>query len=360
MTDLKQQQTAQVAVRFYDGQTSRAHAGVVHIGSDASVLLLQSDTGAWTFNLIEGRLRPAIGQTPPSLEFPNEVRIEFLDMVLPEWLGAVGQHHPALARLNQLWLHNIWRWERSLVWILASIVITLLLGLVIVRYGIPAFATQTAYALPEHTLDNLGKQALAQLDEGVLKPSNLPIPRQNQIRAEYDQWIKVTPSQNIVFRHGGLFGANAFALPDGTIVLTDELVQLSKQDLEIMAVLAHETGHIMHRHALRQAITGASLSVLMIAVTGDSSDLLSSIPSALIGMSYSRHFEREADDYAYHIMQQHNIPLHYFSDILTRLETEDAKKSKLSKTELGNSNIGDYMSTHPPTAERIARFQGGR
>jgi Zn-dependent protease with chaperone function len=209
-------------------------------------------------------------------------------------------------------------------------------------------------------LDSLGQQALAQLDRVVLTPTTLALARQAQIRAEYDQWIQGTPSRHIVFRHGGPIGANAFALPDGTIVVTDEIIAISKNDLEIMAVLAHETGHLLRRHALRQAITGASLSVLVIAVTGDSSDLLSSIPSALIGMSYSRGFEREADEYAYQIMQQHKIPLHYFSDILTRMESEDAKKSKPSKTDLGKNNIGDYISTHPPTAERIARFQGGR
>ena len=340
-------------VRFYDGRTSRPYDALMSHVQGTDMLTIQTDAVIHQFALQDGRLRGAIGQTPPAIEFPNEVRIELLNMNLPSWLNDVGQRDSKLNWIKQLWLHKVWQWERSPTWILASIAFTILFGFVIVRYGIPAFATQTAYALPEHTLDNLGKQALAQFDESFLKPSHLSVQRQNQLRQDYDHWIKGTPSQNIIFREGGLLGANAFALPDGTIVVTDELVSLSKQDFEILAVLAHETGHLARRHALRQAITGASLGVLMIAVTGDSSDLMSSIPTALIGMTYSRGFEREADDYAYQQMTARGIPLHYFSDILVRLEQQrEAKKGDLAK-----SGFKDYLSTHPPTEERILRFK---
>ena len=46
------------------------------------------------------------------------------------------------------------------------------------------------------------------------------------------------------FRHGGYIDANAFALPSGIIVMTDELVELAKSDDELISVLAHEIGHV--------------------------------------------------------------------------------------------------------------------
>ncbi len=56
--------------------------------------------------------------------------------------------------------------------------------------------------------------------------------------------------------NGRAVGANAFALPSGIVVMTDELVELAKTDDELVAVLAHEIGHVRGRHALRQTAAG--------------------------------------------------------------------------------------------------------
>ena len=43
-------------------------------------------------------------------------------------------------------------------------------------------------------------------------------------------------------------------LPDGQIVLLDELVQMPADEEEVLAILAHELGHVRHRHGLTQLI----------------------------------------------------------------------------------------------------------
>jgi len=139
-------------------------------------------------------------------------------------------------------------------------------------------------------------------------------------------------------------------------VVTDELVNLVANDYELLAVLAHETGHIERRHALRQSITNDSLKALIIAVTGNTTSLLNETPAQLVGLTYSREFEREADDYAYELMVQKELPLHYFSDILLRLETVGGGEND-GNDSLKNG-LKNYISTHPPTSERIARFEG--
>ena len=48
----------------------------------------------------------------------------------------------------------------------------------------------------------------------------------------------------LVFRKSDAIGANAMALPSGTIVVTDGLVTLAEDDREILGVLAHEAGHV--------------------------------------------------------------------------------------------------------------------
>src|SRR5437764_1298137 len=64
----------------------------------------------------------------------------------------------------------------------------------------------------------------------------------------------------LLVRNSEQLGANALALPDGTIVVTDwmvRLVQTRDNRLDdagkdqLAAVLAHEVGHIEHRHTAR-------------------------------------------------------------------------------------------------------------
>ena len=82
-------------------------------------------------------------------------------------------------------------------------------------------------------------------------------------------------------------GANALAIPNNTIIVTDELVELAKNDDEIIGVLAHEQGHLVQRHSLQQALSSLGFSVILLAITGDSSDLVTTLPAALIGAKYS-------------------------------------------------------------------------
>jgi Zn-dependent protease with chaperone function len=83
-------------------------------------------------------------------------------------------------------------------------------------------------------------------------------------------------------------------------VITDDLVKIAKSDDEIIAVLAHEIGHVRGRHALRQLLQAAGISALAVAVLGDVSSfsaILGAAP-ALLHAKHSRDFEREADTFA--------------------------------------------------------------
>ena len=340
------------SVLFYDGLSSRAQLALLYATDRAGVVQLERPDQTLEFNVKDMRIQGAIGHASPMIELPHNMRIELQQLDVPPWL----QHTQAA------WWNRLWRWERSPVLIVVSVLVTALMLAGVVMYGIPHVSKQIAFALPSSTLDQMGQQTLTQLDDGLLSASTLNPTRQGQIRAAYARYITPTGAQHLLFRQGGLLGANAFALPDGSMVLTDELVALSHNDLELVAVLAHETGHNMRRHALRQLIDGASLGVLIVALTGDTSNLLATVPAGLANLHYSRDFEREADDYAYHVLVKQQIPLHYFADILTRLERADEPSNGQSNPDSAKqpskaSDWGDFLSSHPATAERILRFR---
>ncbi|WP_455217811.1 M48 family metallopeptidase, partial [Kaarinaea lacus] len=154
-------------------------------------------------------------------------------------------------------------------------------------------------------------------------------------------------------------------LPDGTLIFTDAMVNLSKEDDELLAIAAHEVGHIHYRHSLRHMIQSSILAFIFAVIAGDisgTSEVFLGIPVMLTELSYSREFEREADRYSFQWLKENNRSPLLFANIMGRLENaiHCEKDQKDCKSVNGKSTKWlDYFSTHPPTDERINRAVNG-
>ncbi|HPM41079.1 MAG TPA: ComEC/Rec2 family competence protein [bacterium] len=222
-----------------------------------------------------------------------------------------------------------------------------------IRFGVPAMADFAARTLPTSVDQALGAQSLQILDKAFLNPSELPAARQLELQAKFRAMsteIDRDHAYRLELRASPALGPNALALPSGIVVMTDELVLLAKHDDELVAVLAHEIGHVRGRHALRQLLQTAGVSAITFAILGDVSSIsaLVSAAPALIEAKHSRDFEREADDFAKQWLARNNIPAHRFDDILCRMEEELGTGDE--------AGVGKYLSSHPSTDER-ARCQ---
>lgn len=142
---------------------------------------------------------------------------------------------------------------------------------------------------------------------------------------------------------------NAFALPGGHIVLTTGLLSALESPDELAAVFAHEWGHVRQRHVLRSVFRQASLQVLLAFVAGDQSALSGTLRMAgeLGSLSYSRGWEREADDEAMALLAAHGTSP---AALVAALESI----RKAARTE--GAAIG-FLSTHPTSAERAERIR---
>jgi Zn-dependent protease with chaperone function len=132
--------------------------------------------------------------------------------------------------------------------------------------------------------------------------------------------------------------------------MTDELVALAEHDDELLAVLAHEVGHVIHRHGLRSAIQSSLLALAIVLVTGDlssTSGFVAMLPTLLAESHYSRDFEREADDHALAYLLANDIDPGRFADLLVRMEQADG----------GDALVVAFLSSHPSTQERIERLR---
>jgi Zn-dependent protease with chaperone function len=333
-----------LSAKLFDGQTSASRAVSVKLTVPGYIVLQELGTLS-RYRLADVAVADQLGSQPARIELPDGALLEVADSqrFYAELKNASGRSQ---------WLHTL-----ESRWVLAALalVVTLGFGWLAYAWGIPAGARIIAYELPMDVDDAIGEQGLAILDQQVLAPSELNFQRQLQILAEFMAVLDTLGHADdyryqLVFRKGQSLGANALALPAGTIILTDELVRLAEDDDELAAVLAHEVGHVRNRHALRALLQNSVVAGLVIALTGDASSatsLAAGIPTLLARAGYSREFEFEADMVAREYLLANNLPLHRFSDIIRRLE----------ETQGTPGAVPGLLATHPGAEERIIAFE---
>ncbi len=334
-----------LSVTYYDGQSTRAHAVELEVDEVAGLVRLHGLAAPKSHPLASLKVSPRIGDTVRSITFPDDARAESSDHTELDALAAKAGHGRTLHLVHLIES----RWKSAL---LAAGILLVFIAAGI-RWGIPVVAKRLAEALPAELAYDLGKSTLVILDRSVLEPSKLSDVRKAELVGKFQSMTREYPELplRLHFRKG--LGANAFALPDGTVVVTDELVDLAKDDREIMAVLAHEIGHVHFRHSLRVALESSSIAMLVSAYLGDIgqiSTLSAALPAAYAQAHYSREHEIEADGFAFDYMTRAGVPHHFFADILEKLEEKN----------LGGKSKDDgtaYLASHPPTTERIERFR---
>jgi len=334
----------EVSARYYDGRTSGSSAVRLSFGRDGQVALRGEGEGA-DYKFEDLVVSSRIGNAPRQIGLPDGGQCEVadndtIDRILRERSGNRGG-----------WLHYL---ENHVIFILVAVVVTISSSIAVVKYGIPWLAERAAYALPQSVDRNLGKGTLDILDRSLFSESTLEPATRERLIARFAEMTATLPagdSYQLLFRAGNKIGANALALPAGIVVMTDELVATSENDDELLAILAHEIGHLEHRHSIRMAMQSSAVALIIATISGDvvsSSSLVVALPTVLIHSGYSQEFETEADDYAWQFLTDNGIPTAAFASILTRI-TGDSKDSVVTK----------YLSSHPGTRERLQRFIQG-
>ncbi len=182
---------------------------------------------------------------------------------------------------------------------------------------------------------------------------------------------------------------NAFALPAGTVMVTVPLIAMAESEAELAGVVGHEIGHVKARHAAERmdkakqeqgktwayvgagGIMGAAggfLAGKALCGKGDTACLvkatgLGAAAGAAGGylvrkfafMANSREDEMEADRIGFNT----SLAAGFDKDHIGRFYNKLYEMEKESK---GNQNpllmrIGDALSTHPNSGDRVAQMQ---
>jgi beta-barrel assembly-enhancing protease len=139
---------------------------------------------------------------------------------------------------------------------------------------------------------------------------------------------------------------NALALPGGHIVVFTGLLERAGSAEEVAGVLAHELQHILKRHVVKRVISSLGTHALVWAVFGGGN--LSTIAVGtreIMGLSYSRQQEREADQAGLRLLVQAGISPESLASFFEKLRQDEPLR------------LPELISTHPATDERIKQIR---
>lgn len=143
---------------------------------------------------------------------------------------------------------------------------------------------------------------------------------------------------------------NAMALPGGVILVTRGLLATLRTEAELMAVVAHELGHVELGHCFDQVKFELLARKLTRASYGHIADVAVNL---MLRHSFSKTLEDQADEYAYALLVQTPYDPRGVAGAFDRLL--QAQGGGASQTSHANP-IRDYLLSHPPLPLRKDKF----
>ncbi len=349
-------QTLELTGYLYDGQSSARNSASLKIDADGMLSSPQQPALSMHYSNISVSSR--VGNAARYLELGEHGRFETVqnddvDHLNERW------HSPEEGLADRL--------ERNMKLVFVAVIVVAFGSFAFVRYGIPAASGPIATLVPKSIDRHLGDKTLETMDNRFFKESTLDEARQAELQELFSSLLPEKSSEHIQYQfliRNAHDMPNAFALPNGTIVMTEALIKLADNDDMLASILMHEIGHVEERHSIQMLVRQASLSILILLITGDVSTISSTlllIPAWMAQANYSKNLETSADTFALRQMLASGRDPNAFADIMLKMENYGRKdkqpKTKSEESKDTDSRIFDYLSTHPTTEERIKRFR---
>lgn len=334
-------------VKIYPKDSSALQVGEAAFSNLGMRLYINGEKVFFTWSDLS--INDRIGQLPIKMTLPDGRLVEITHSTELEAL--LKQCYQRGDRLT--WLESHWGI------VLVSLAMFPVILWVIYMWVVPYAAAQLASKIPPEWEQRIGVETLAYLDENVVEVSQLS---DDQVERVEQLWrrLSISDQYRLELRASEELGANALALPGGTIVLTDELIELLTLDAELVAVLGHEIGHIDHDHMTNSLLRSAVLALMLNWIVGDVGGVaeltLTTFPTVIGQLAYSRELEAEADQKAVEFLRFHNLSAECIGSALRKLSRRVTVDADISEEQ--SQSVTDYFRTHPHIEKRIAAVGG--
>src|SRR4029077_4788050 len=146
-------------------------------------------------------------------------------------------------------------------------------------------------------------------------------------------------------------GVNAFASPGGIVHITRGALGLIGNEAELAGVLAHEIGHVAHKHTVNAIQKNNAVKMGTNATMADRAPFLDQLANRAYEMVLENAFDRgdeaDADKASVQYTQKAGYAAGTLADFLTRLD--DRNKDQPARNGL--------FASHPETKERVEKIR---
>jgi len=227
--------------------------------------------------------------------------------------------------------------------IAAAILAVIVLGYL---FAVPYIAEKSVALIPETFDDKIGDSFIG---EFILK--NKQDTAKTLLLNEFAQEIDLNNKKELNFRVINSSMVNAFALPNGEIVIFTGLLEKMDDYTELAALIGHEVAHVNNRHSMKMLCKNLAGYIFISALFADVNGVIAVIADNahnLNTLSYSRTFETEADEQAVYLMVQNNINPQGVVSLFKIIDEE---------TKYEESKLFEFAQTHPLTSHRLEKIQ---
>ncbi len=210
-------------------------------------------------------------------------------------------------------------------------------------YVLPPIAEKSALLLPDSFDNEIGNMFMDSfLDENDIDSTK------SQYLEQFAAELNLNNRKPLRFTVVKSNEVNAFALPNGQIVVFSAILNNMESADELVALLGHEASHINNRHSTKMLcrnLAGYLVVSLLFSDVNGVMAVLADNAQQLHSLAYSRGFEQEADEHGLEILMNNNVNPNGMVKLFEQLE----KESKIS--------IPQILSSHPMTNERKENMQ---
>ncbi len=328
---------------LYRSGSSHAYAADVAI-SENGTFTIQAEGAVKSYTRAEYTIEPRLGATRRVVQFSDGVRLELESSAS---FNAFEDRLPSGKTFRLVdWLEA--RWPAAL----ASIVGVLVFIFLFIEFGIPVVAESVAHRVPQSVRRSLSESSLDTIVSYGSMEESYSMKMNTAGNAAFDRALGLLDgSLNPDFEYelrlfkAPYIGPNAFALPSGLIIATEEFIELCENEEQMVAVFLHEIAHVEEQHGLRALIQDAGLVLILSLALGDVSSLggfAASLPALALESRYSQNFEKEADLFAGRVLEESGIGAEAMTDILILLHEG-----------VPDIDLVQFFSTHPGLEERV-------
>ncbi|MBI2262106.1 MAG: M48 family metallopeptidase [Caulobacterales bacterium] len=321
-----------MAVRFFDGRTARAHEAGATVDGDALRILADGREIVWPVRDLDVEVEA--GEARVSSRREPDARL-----VLPadEWRTLVGSRLDDRRRTRR----------RREMWLVGGLIAMAAAVVLFVTVGVPALSGPLARATPVSMERRMGVNFEAQIS-AVFPACEEPAAQAVLDRLGRRLAVGADSAFDIRVRAVDAPLVNAFALPGGAILVTDDLIRDAESPDELAAVIAHEVAHVEKRHVMQGVWRDLGAGMLLDLVVGGGTGAGQQavlLGGQLTSLRHDRAAEMEADARGQALLRQAGLSSQGMAPFFARLSRAGGGGRLEEATE--------FINSHPASSRRV-------